>query len=189
MTYVLTFLPWIVYAVLPSAHWQWAALAGLVVAVGVIVRQRAAGYRPDALIIESGSAVFFAALAALAFADPDSVLHPYSAALSSGVLALIAGVSLAIRRPFTLGIAKQSTPPEVWAQPLFVRTNAVITGAWTLAFAVTAAVLAAMAHAGQGHSTAATLVQIAGFALPMLFTRRYVAGVQARAGQAQEARR
>ncbi|WP_371476785.1 hypothetical protein [Kitasatospora sp. NBC_00315] len=180
MTYVLTFLPWIVYAVLPSAHWQWAALAGLVVAVGVIVRQRAAGYRPDALIIECGSAVFFAALAALAFADPDSSLHPYSGALSSGVLALIAGVSLAIRRPFTLGIAKQSTPPQIWDHPVFVRTNTVVTALWTLAFAVTAAVLAVLAHAGQGHSTAATLVQIAGFVAPMLFTKRYVAAVQAR---------
>ncbi|MEV0530951.1 hypothetical protein [Kitasatospora sp. NPDC050463] len=183
MTYVLTFLPWIVYAVLPSAHWQWAALAGLLVAVGVIVKQRAAGCRPDALIIEYGSALFFAALAALAFTDPDSALHPYSAAVSSGVLTLIAGASLALGRPFTLGIAKQSTPPEIWAQPVFVRTNTVITAAWTLAFAATAAVLAVLAHAGQGHSTAATLVQIAGFVVPMLFTKRYVADVQARAGQ------
>ncbi|MEV4612493.1 hypothetical protein AB0K43_07820 [Kitasatospora sp. NPDC049258] len=175
MTYVLTFLPWIVYAVLPSAHWQWAALAGLVVAVGVIVKQRAAGYRPDALIIESGSAVFFAALAALAFASPDSALHPYSA-----VLALIAGASLAVRRPFTLGIAKQSTPPEIWAEPLFVRTNTVITAVWTLAFTATAVALAVIAHAGQARSTTATLVQIAGFVAPMLFTKRYVTAVQAR---------
>ncbi|GGV47373.1 hypothetical protein GCM10010495_76310 [Kitasatospora herbaricolor] len=183
MTYVLTFLPWIVYAVLPSAHWQWAALAGLLVAVAVILKQRAAGARPDALIIECGSAVFFAALAALAFTDPHSSLHPYSAALSSAVLALIAGASLALRRPFTLGIAKQSTPPELWDQPLFVRTNTLVTALWTLAFAATAAVLAALAHAGQGHSTTATLVQIAGFLAPMLLTRRYVAAVQARAGR------
>ncbi|WP_371502536.1 hypothetical protein OG871_35835 [Kitasatospora sp. NBC_00374] len=179
MAYVLTFLPWIVYAVLPSAHWQWAALAGLAVAVGVIIKQRAAGYRPDALIIESGSAVFFAALAGLAFARPDSALHPYSAALSSGVLAVIAGASLAVRRPFTLGIAKQSTPSEIWAQPVFIRTNTVITAVWTLAFTLTAVALAVMAHAGQAHSTTATLVQIAGFVAPMLFTKRYIAAVQA----------
>ncbi|MCX5215334.1 hypothetical protein OG689_39855 [Kitasatospora sp. NBC_00240] len=183
MTYVLTFLPWIVYAVLPAAHWQWAALAGLAVALGVIVKRRVAGARPDALIIEGGSALFFAALAALALADPDCALHPYSGALSSGVLALIAGGSLVLRRPFTLGIAKQSTPPQIWDQPLFVRTNTVVTALWTLAFAATAVVLAALAHAGQGHSTTATLVQIAGFAAPMLLTRRYVAAVQARTGR------
>ncbi|WP_405997515.1 hypothetical protein [Streptomyces sp. NBC_00829] len=184
MAYVLTFLPWIVYAILPSTHWQWAALAGLAVAVAVIVRQRSAGYRPDALIIEFGSAVFFAALAVVAFSAPDSVLHSYSAALSSGVLALIAAVSLVVRRPFTLGIAKQSTPSAVWGQPVFIRTNTVITSVWTLAFAVAAVVLSLLARAGQGHSAGATLVQVAGFVIPMVFTNRYVAAVRTRASRA-----
>ncbi|MFI0738403.1 hypothetical protein ACH4PU_09945 [Streptomyces sp. NPDC021100] len=178
MNYVVTFSPWIVYAVLPSQQWQWAALAGLVVAVGVIVKQRSAGYGPDALIIESWSAAFFAVLAAVAFADPHSALHPYSAALSSAVLALIAGVSLLVGKPFTLGIAKQSTPREIWGRPLFVRTNAVITAVWTVAFAVAAAALALLAHAGQGHSTTATAVQVVGFVAPMMFTKRYIAGVR-----------
>lgn len=52
---------------------------------------------------------------------------------------------------------------------------------WTAAFAVTAGVLAALAHAGQGHSTSATLVQAAGFVVPMLFTVRYVAAARAKA--------
>ncbi|MET9886485.1 hypothetical protein ABZZ20_25775 [Streptomyces sp. NPDC006430] len=181
MSYARTFLPWIVFAVLPSAQWQWAALAGLVAAIAVTVQQRRAGAGFDALIIETGSAVFFAALTALAFADPDTPLHDYSAALSSVTLALIAGVSLLIGKPFTLGIAKRTTPREVWGLKPFVRTNVVITAVWTAAFAVTAGVLALLAHAGNGHSTPATLVQLAGFALPMLFTVRYVASVQARA--------
>ncbi|MFB7058648.1 hypothetical protein [Streptomyces vinaceus] len=181
MSYVRTFLPWIVFAVFPSGQWQWAALAGLVAAVAVTVRQRLAGAGFDALIIEIGSAVFFAALTAIAFADPHSGVHDYSAALSSATLALVAGVSLLVGKPFTLGIAKRSTPREVWGLRPFIRVNAVITGAWTAAFAVTAGALAALAHAGHGHSTAATLVQAAGFAVPMLFTVRYAAAAQARA--------
>jgi hypothetical protein len=39
-----------------------------------------------------------------------------------------------------------------------------------------------VAHAGNAHSTTATLIQIAGFAVPMIFTVRYVAHVQAKAG-------
>lgn len=183
MKYVVTFLPWIVYVILPSERWQWAASASLVVAVGVIVRQRSAGYGPDSLIIESGSAVFFAVLAAVAFANPGSELHPYSAALSSGVLALIAGVSLVVGKPFTLGIAKRSTPPEVWSRPLFVQANIVITTIWTLAFAVTAAVLALLAYAHQSHSTTATAAQTVGFVGPMMFTKRYVATNQTRPAQ------
>ncbi|KJY29854.1 MULTISPECIES: hypothetical protein [Streptomyces] len=179
MSYVRTFLPWIVFAVIPSAQWQWGALAALVAAVAVAFQQRREGAGFDALIIEIGSAVFFAALAGIAFADPQSAVHGYSAALSSGVLALVAAVSLLIRKPFTLGIAKRTTPREVWGLRPFVRANTVITGVWTAAFALTAGALALLAHAGQGHSTAATAVQAAGFVLPMLFTSRYVASLQA----------
>ncbi|MFF3412101.1 hypothetical protein ACFYW8_39310 [Streptomyces sp. NPDC002742] len=181
MSYVRAFLPWIVFAVVPSAQWQWGALAGLLVAVAVIAQQRRTGVGFDALIMETGSAVFFAVLAVVAFADPHSVAHAYSAALSSATLALIAGVSLLAGKPFTLGIAKRTTPPEVWSLKPFVRVNVVITTVWTAAFAVTAGALAALAHAGQGHSTTATLVQAAGFVVPVLFTVRYVAAAQAKA--------
>jgi len=184
MSYLRTFLPWIVFAVIPSGDWQWGALAALVVAVAVIVEQKRAGAGLGALTIETGSAAFFAVLAAIAFTDPHSGLHAYSAALSSGVLAVIAGVSLAIGRPFTLGIAKRTTPRELWELKPFIRVNVVITAVWTAAFAVTALALAYEAHTGHGHSTPATLIQIAGFVVPMVFTVRYVAHVQARAGRA-----
>jgi hypothetical protein len=183
MSYLRTFLPWIVFAVFPSGDWQWGALAALLAAVAIIAKEKQSGTGFDALVIESGSAVFFAVLAAVAFADPHSGVHDYSASLSSGTLALIAGVSLAIGRPFTLGIAKRTTPPEVWGLKPFIRTNVVITAVWTAAFAATAVALALVAHAGHAHSTAATVLQIAGFAVPMVFTVRYVAHVQAKAGQ------
>lgn len=183
MSYLRTFLPWIVFAAVPSGSWQWGALAALVTAVVLIGRQRRAGTGFDALIIELGSAVFFAVLAAVAFADPHSGVHDYSGALSSGTLAVIAGLSLAIGRPFTLGIAKRTTPREVWGLRPFIRTNAVITAVWTAAFAVTAVALALVAHSGHAHSTTATVVQIAGFAVPMFFTVRYVAHVQAKTGR------
>lgn len=184
MSYLRTFLPWIVFAVLPSGSWQWGALAALVVAIAVIGQQVRAGTGLDALIIELGSAVFFAVLTVIAFADPHSGVHDYSAALSSGTLAVIAGVSLAVGKPFTLGIAKRTTPREMWGLKPFIRTNVIITAAWTTAFALTAVVLAFVAQAGNAHSTTATLIQVAGFVVPMVFTVRYVAHVQARAGQA-----
>lgn len=96
MSYLRTFLPWIVFAAVPSGSWQWGALAALVVAVAVIGQQVRTGTGLDALIIELGSAVFFAVLAVIAFADPHSGVHGYSAALSSGTLAVIAGLSLAV---------------------------------------------------------------------------------------------
>ncbi|MFD8424186.1 hypothetical protein [Streptomyces sp. NPDC059466] len=184
MSYLRTFLPWIVFAALPSGNWQWAALIALVVAAAVIVQQVRAGAEPDALIIEFGSAAFFAVLAAIAFADPHSGVHDYASALSSGTLAVVAGVSLAIGRPFTLGIAKRTTPREFWGLAPFIRINVVITAVWTAAFAVSAVALAFVAHAGNAHSVTATLIQIAGFAVPMLFTVRYVAHARTKAAAA-----
>jgi len=184
MWYLRTFLPWIVFAVLPSGQWKWAALAALVVAMAVIAQQRRAGAGFDSLIIEMGSAAFFAVLAVIAFIAPHSAVHDYSAAASSGTLAVVAGVSLAVGKPFTLGIAKRTTPREVWALKPFFRANAVITAVWTAAFAVTAVVLAVVAHTGNGHSAPATVIQVAGFVIPMVFTIRYVAAAQARADAA-----
>ncbi|MER6025047.1 hypothetical protein [Streptomyces sp. NPDC001851] len=189
MSYLRTFLPWIVFAVVPSRNWQWGALAALVASVVLIAQQKQRGAGFDALVIECGSAVFFAALAAIAFADPHSGVHDYSAALSSGTLAVIAGVSLAVGRPFTLGIAKRTTPRELWTLKPFIRVNVVITAVWTAAFAVTAVVLALLDRSGHAHSTPATLVQIAGFAVPMVFTVRYVAHAQAKAGAAGQVAR
>ncbi|KOV66210.1 hypothetical protein ADK64_11545 [Streptomyces sp. MMG1121] len=181
MSYLRTFLPWIVFAAVPSGDWQWGSLAALAVAVVLIAQQRRAGAGFDALVIEAGSAVFFAVLAAIAFTDPHSGVHDYSAALSSGTLAVIAAASLAVGRPFTLGIAKRTTPREYWTMKPFVRTNVIITAVWTAAFAVTAVALAVLDHAGHAHTMPATLVQIAGFVVPMVFTVRYVAHVQAKA--------
>jgi hypothetical protein len=182
MSYLRTFVPWVVYAVIAgesAASKQWGALAALVVAVLGIAHQLTRGQTYDALIIEIGSGVFFAALAAFAYAAPHSGLLDYSTALSSAALGVIAWGSLAIHRPFTLGIAKQSTPREVWDHPLFLRTNVIITLVWATSFTLGAAALAVIIHAGGGNA-ARDITQVAAFVIPMVFTIRYVATVRAR---------
>jgi hypothetical protein len=188
MSYLLTFAPWIVYALIsgdsPSSK-LWGALGGLVVSVVVVAAALRRGSRADALIIEIGSGVFFAALAVVAFVFPGSVLLDYATALSSAALAVIAWVSLAIRRPFTLGIAKRSTPPTVWDRPLFRRTNVIITTVWATSFTLSALVLAVVV--GQGGGTLArAVVQTIAFVIPMVFTVRYATAVRARAARATD---
>ncbi|GAB2514151.1 hypothetical protein [Nocardia heshunensis] len=178
MSYLRTFAPWIVYAVIPSQYWQWSALIAFAIAVAGIVPQLRAGRSLDSLIIDIGSAVFFAVVTVLAFADPNTALHAYLPALSSGVLALIAGFSLLIRVPFTLPIAKQTTPQEFWDQPLFIRTAYVLTSVWTASFVIGAIALTALAH---GSSGLRTTVQVLAFVIPVTFTLRYVAHVQGKA--------
>jgi hypothetical protein len=186
MSFLFTFLPWIVYAVLgghTAASQQHGTLAALVVTVLVIAYKLKKGSALDALIIETGSAVFFAVIAIVAFAAPNSGAATYAAPLSGTTLAVIAWGSLAVRHPFTLGIAKQTTPREIWTEPVFVHSNDVITTVWAACFTVSAAVLAAVVHAG-GDVLLRTLLQVLGFVVPMLFTVRYIKSVRARTQQA-----
>lgn len=187
MSYLRTFLPWIVYAALAghtAAAQQRATLAALAVTVVVIaIKVRKEGSAFDALIIETGSGVFFAAMAIVAFAAPHSGALTYAAALSSTTLAVIAWASLAARHPFTLGIAKQTTPPEVWTQPAFKHSNMVITTIWSVSMTVSAVILVVVIHAG-GDVLVRFLFQVLGFIVPMVFTRRYVKRVHARAHEA-----
>ena len=179
MSYLLAFAPWIVYAVIPSSQWQWAALAALLISAATLAWSVGKRRPAASMIIQIGSLAFFAAATALAFVEPHTALHPYLPALSNGWLAVISWFSLAIRQPFTLGIAKLDTPREVWHQPLFIRTNVIITLVWAIAFALGAAALAACGATGAG-SGIVVAVQIASFVVPIAFTVRYVALVQRR---------
>ncbi|WP_414504857.1 hypothetical protein [Streptomyces sp. NEAU-L66] len=179
MNYLRGFIPWLVFAGVSPAGWQWGALAGLAAAVALLIADRAAGLALDLRLLEYGTIVFFAALAVLAFARPESGLKMYGSALSMGWLALIAWVSIAVRRPFTSGIARRMAPPEVWHTPLFQRINVVLTAAWALSFTLTA--LAQAAASAYGWNVAfSILIQLAGFVLPARFTAAYPERARAR---------
>ncbi|MCB5912069.1 hypothetical protein [Streptomyces pinistramenti] len=179
MIYLRGFLPWLAFAGASSFGWQWGALAGLVLAAVLLVSDRAAGWSPAGRMLEYGTIVFFAALTVLAFVRPDSGLESYSNALSTGWLALIAWLSIAVRCPFTLAMARRMAPPEVWGSPLFRRISVVITAVWALSFTLTA--LAQLAIAAYGLSMfCSILVQIAAFVVPIRFTATYPDRAQAR---------
>ncbi|MFI1164347.1 hypothetical protein ACH4UM_12140 [Streptomyces sp. NPDC020801] len=179
MHYLRGFLPWIAYACLSPLGWQWSALTGLVVALVLIAVNRRAGVSADALILEFSTACFFVALTAVAFAAPHSKVADYGGAISFGWLAVTAGTTLAVRRPFTLGIARRSVPEKFWKTPQFLRINNVITAVWAGAFLVTAAALTVCDAEGAGAAVKVT-VQVLGFTVPAVFTARYPKIVQAR---------
>lgn len=155
------------------------ALAGLLIAVALLIADRAAGLSLDHRLLEYGTILFFAGLSVLAFARPDSGLKMYGSALSQGWLALIAWVSIVVRRPFTMGIARRMAPPEVWHTPLFRRINIVLTAAWALSFTLTA-IAQAVASAQGWNVIVSIALQIAGFVLPIRFTAAYPERARAR---------
>ncbi|KIZ19323.1 hypothetical protein [Streptomyces natalensis] len=179
MGYLRGFIPWLVFAGVGSFGWQWGALAALVVSVALLLADRAGGLSLEFRLLEYGTIVFFVALAALAFARPHSGLHQYGSTLSMGWLALIAWASIAVRRPFTMAIARRMAPPEVWHTPLFRHINVVITAVWALSFTLSTAAHAVVSAQHLG-LLASIPIQIAGFVLPARFTASYPERARAR---------
>ncbi|HEX4226538.1 MAG TPA: hypothetical protein VHZ97_29510 [Pseudonocardiaceae bacterium] len=178
MSYLRGFAPWLVYAVVSVIGWQWGALAALLVGIASFIADRRSGIKLDAQFLDIGSIVFFFGLAALAFTDPGSPLQHYDGPLSSGWLALLAIISIAVGHPFTEGIARRQVTAEVAAHPLFRRTNVVITGFWTGGF-VFGAVTGVIADALGAGTMVDVLRQVLAFAIPLYLTNRYVARIRA----------
>ena len=175
-----SFLPWIVFTAVSSVAWQWAALAAFAIGVRVLIQHRKDGIADDALILEFSTCGYFAALSALAFALPHSDLKHYCAALGYGWLAATMAGTLALHRPFTLGIARRKAPEEVWNTPTFLRMNSVITVVWAGSFAVAAIAIALLVAASTKDIAGPVTCQVVGFAIPAVFTHRYPTIVRSR---------
>ena len=136
------FAPWVMLSVVEGPHRLVLAAAlafGLAAATTVI--GALLGQRPK--ILDIVGLIFFAALmtlATVADSGTSAWLGNWAAELSNVAIAVIAGVSLAARRPFTIQYARESTPREYWTSPLFLRINYVITAVWAVVFALIAVV-------------------------------------------------
>jgi hypothetical protein len=176
---IRSFLPFIVFAALSGAAWQWAAVAAFVVGVRILLADRKAGTPNDALILQYSNCAYFAVLALAAFAAPHSDLKHYCGALSMAWIGATMAATLAVHQPFTLGFARQKAPKEVWNSPSFLRMNTVITSVWAFSFLVSAAAIAASVATNAG-TIAQIAFQLIGFAVPFVFTTQYPKMVRAR---------
>ena len=85
-------------------------------------------------MLGAGSVILFAALGAyITLVDTSLSSSAVKLVVDAGVLA-ISLASLAIRRLFTLQYAREMVDAETATLPGFMKSNYVITGAWTAAF-------------------------------------------------------
>jgi hypothetical protein len=179
--YLRSFLPWIAFAVISTgSDSRYGALAGFLLALRQLRSDRRAGRAWDELVIETSSAVFFGGLAFAAYTVDRTPMGVYGTAGSVAWLALTAWVSLGIRRPFTLGIARTMAPAHVHNTRAFFHVNAVITAVWATAFTLNAAALALLVHVAPGNTAALIAAKVAGFVLPAAFTSWYPKAAAAR---------
>ncbi|WP_129306055.1 hypothetical protein [Streptomyces sp. L2] len=182
--YLISFLPWIAYAAIATSdEWRSGAEWGLGIAAFVIFQGRRSGKHLDEMVIEVSALVFFAGITWLSYKQPDSGLIPYGPALVDAWLAVTAFGSLLIGRPFTLGLARKIAPEHVWKTKAFFRTNATITSVWGVSFIVAAGALALLIKADPHATTAAIVIKVVTFVVPVLFTMRYPAIAAQRARQ------
>lgn len=180
MGYLRGFVPWIVNGVVASFDLRWGCLAGLLTGVLLLAAERRRGVAMDALVLESSSVAYFVVMGCLALAFDGSSLHTYADAASFLWLALTAWLSIAVRQPFTLGIARRQTPRELWNLPAFIKVNVVIAAVWGAGFSFICAALA-ICHYTDAPAWMAIAAHVVGLVGPMIFTSRYPARVQARA--------
>ena len=182
MAIFLSFLPFIAFAILAEGIGATAAL-GIGAVIGLVLAIRSWFRPPHTLnVLEAGAAVLMAGLALYtAAAGATLSLIAVRLCVDAGLLVIVL-VSIAIERPFTLAYARQQVDPAYWDHPVFLRTNNLIAGVWAGAFAVMAAVEAAMLWLPAFPRPAGAVVIVAALAAAFAFTAWYPKQVQ-RPGQ------
>jgi hypothetical protein len=77
-----------------------------------------------------------------------------------------------VRSPFTLGIARQRAPREVWQRPEFLRLNMVLSTAWAVSFTLAGAA-AFLCTATDAGAPARIACQLVGVAAGAVFTNHH----------------
>ena len=115
-----------------------ALCAGCAVALALVARGRLRGAR-EAKVLELGTALLFGALAACAafMTDVAWSVGLVRLVVDAGLMLLVLA-GIALRRPFTLDLARARVDAQRAATPEFMRLNQQISAAWACAFGVLA---------------------------------------------------
>lgn len=180
--YVLSFSPWIAFGVLSSVgNWRIGVIGAFIVQAllaGSLIRKR----QLDMLSV--GTLTFFGAMSLIALISPESSVHRWIPALSAGALALISVCSLLVRQPFTLAIARRSTPETLWSHPEFIGMNRFLTSVWAASFTAAAIAGALLIGLLKNNTAPVVIANVAALLVAFYVTRRIVTRAEARASAA-----
>jgi hypothetical protein len=130
-------IPWFLFTIIAEhGTLKVAAIASVVIAVGVCIYSTRGGERPK--MIEIAAVATFIVFTVVAFVADPSVTHwltRYARAVAAAVLALLVFGSL-VFVPFTAEYSRAMVPREYWHSPKFVALNRRLTIMWGLVFTV-----------------------------------------------------
>jgi uncharacterized membrane protein YhaH (DUF805 family) len=171
----VAFAPWIVFLILGRNSLLQVKLA-LLIAFVVNVAMTLARLHRGALMWAGNVFFLFAVIAVGWFENLWVIQH--LGVLANGALA--AGVlgGLAAGKPFTLEYARQNVDPSKWSDPVFVRTNNILTGVWGAVFLVNMGLAWAKTTHALLPDAAFEVLNYGGLIGAALFTRWYAALAQ-----------
>lgn len=128
--------PWIVMSLFSGpGRFEASVLAAMALSLVIFVLGRRRG--SSVKLLEIFDLLFFVAFAVIGIlASPATItwMEQWAGEITNIALTIYVLVTIAIRRPFTLGYAKESTEPRLWDSPGFLRINYQISLMWGAVF-------------------------------------------------------
>jgi len=130
---LLAFAPWLSFLIIARDS-LFRLKLGLIVALVVSIVMGVARLHRG-IILWAGLIFFTGATMAVVLLN-DMWSSKYMGILANATLAVSSWMTIALKKPFSLDYAREHTDPSLWDNPLFIRTNVIITSAWAMVFTV-----------------------------------------------------
>ena len=173
MNLVAGFAPFILFTILSRLSPDLALWVAFAAAFVVTIRDFVES--PSLRLLDAGSLVLFALLAlGRGFLDPSLSLVEVRF-IAEASLFLLLGLSLILKRPFSVDYARLDPREAGWPPALFLRVNYLVSAAWVAAFAAMGAADGAVAFDTGLPLYASVAVSLIALAATVTFTLRYPA--------------
>ena len=128
---LISFIPWILYWILCGLGLRIGVLVSLVIAIILVAYQaRLREFNP----MDLASLAYFTAASTATYIFDLEIFVERPVFLGYLALFLMALVSIAVGKPFTLQVAKRDYPEVYWRERTFLLVNDAISGVWSMIF-------------------------------------------------------
>jgi hypothetical protein len=132
---LLSFAPWLSFLII--AHGSMFRLKVGIIVAAILSVVMAVTKLHRGVIMWVGLLFFSYAIVAVLFMNNMWTVR-HMGVLANGALALGTWAGIVFKRPFTLEYAREHTDPSLWNNPLFLKTNYLLTSIWAAVFSINA---------------------------------------------------
>jgi hypothetical protein len=173
MNLIVGFSPFILFAVLSRLSADLALWVAFAAAFVVTIRDFVES--PSLRLLDAGSFLLFAVLAlGRGFLDPNLSLAAVRFIAEAGLFLLL-GLSLVLKRPFSIDYARLDPREAGWPPAMFRKVNYLVSAVWTAAFLTMALADGAVAFEPRFPLYASVAVSVIALSAAATFTLRYPA--------------